>query len=194
MSLQLIANGKTFTFRMLTEEEASKIQDKKRLALLDKNHSMYDDGDKEILATVVSPTKEETELFLEENGNFFDQAWQRLIALAGDQDTEEVPLSDEIKSKYHFPVLCVRWVTKEGKEEHILFRKITRADTKLIKREMAETGLLLNRMLRERVKLLCLEKEKAEKIAEQHPFFFVNIGWFLWQKTFATIEGEVKKA
>ncbi len=194
MNIALVANGKRFEFRPLTEEEASSIQDKKRLASLDKNHNLYDDGDKELLATVVFPSKEEAESFLEENGNFFEQVWQKLLKHAGQQDPEELPLPLEVKAKYNFPVILLGWVTQSGDKESVLFRKIARADTKMIKREIAGTnGILLNRMLVERVKLLCLEPDKARKIAETHPFFFVEVGNFLWEKSFSTIESDLKK-
>lgn len=196
MQFTLTANGKEFAFRSLNEEEASKIQDKKRLAVLDKNHNIHDDGDQEMLSTLLSPGKEEAEAFLEENGNFLDQVWQKQLEISGDLVAEEdLTLSDEIRAKYPFPVISVLWKRASGKQETVLFRKIMRTDTKLIKREIGEAGgILLNRMLRERSKLLCLEKDKGDEISKEHAFFYVNVGWFLWSKTFATLDGELKKA
>lgn len=195
MDLTIKAAGKEFTFRKLTEEEASKIADKKIVALNDTTHDLMDDGDEEILQLLTSPSKEEARAVLQKHGQFLDQVFFKLMVFFGNQIPQEDLTIDEAKLslEHKCQVIGVKWRKSDGSFETVLFRRLSYADTKIIKREMGEQGMLLNKMLLPRAKALCLEKEKGESLSSEQPFFFVNIGKFLWDQTSLKIEDEQKK-
>lgn len=194
MNITIEADGKEFTFRALTEDEISTLEDKRALLKAGKNINLYDDGAEEIKKALVSPSQEEFDLFLNEYPNFIESIHNKLVKLSGYQELQVAKLSDEIKNQYKFPVIGLKWRLVEDQEEIILFKKISRQDAMLIRKEMEDNdGVFQTKKMKERAKILCLDKEKAQEISNKHASFFIAAGYFLWENTYVKVIEQSEK-
>lgn len=194
MNITIIASGKEFIFRKLTEDEIATIEDKKAIRNAKNDVNLYDDLVEDIKKTLISPSYEEFDKFLEEYPNFTDYLTRKLIMESGYQVLDPAIVPEEIKLQYKFPIVGMKWKIDENTEETILFKKISRQDAMLIKKEIDNNyDTLMTKKMKERAKILCLDKDKANQIAITQPAFFVAAGWFLWLQTIPKIEEFEKK-
>lgn len=194
MNITIEAAGKEFVFRPFTEDEISTIEDKTALLRVNANINLYDDGSEEIKKTLISPSQEEFDKFTDEYPNFIESAYAKLIKHTGYQILDAAVLSEEIKMQYKFPIIGMKWKLDDSTEEMILFKKISRLDAVLIKKEIEDNqGAFISKKMKERAKTLCLEKEKAQEIATKHSAFFVAAGYFLWVNTYVRVVEKSEK-
>ncbi len=188
MSFTIKSDGKEFTFRNFTDEEAIKIQEK-RINLSSKNHSAFDDGEKEILKTLISDNEDDLKELASKYPNLHQQLFYLQLENAGIFDVELIEPDEEQRAKYNFPIVLVKW----GEEEPVLWKKIPKTDVKIISKETVLNGdIVETSKLCSRIKSFCLEKEKATRISEKYPLFYISVSMKLWAGTFASLEIEKK--
>ena len=199
MTLHLDSTDKTITIRKPSEEEVLRYLDKRSKfeAGVRASADAYDDGDYELMACVVTPTRAELEELLEDMPLLNRQLRSAFLQLSGGtkgykRDDSVIPADLKKSQKRLIGIMF--------DETPIILSKIGRFEMKTIEAEVRDAELKgplpssIAKVARQHVVTTPDEKEKIKGLLDEIPLLAVNLGWELMHAAVAKITEDEKKS